>query len=186
MRDTFDVGIVLGGFSNFDISEVDDRLNFNQAANRLTDAVVLYKKGLVKKLLITGGDGNLMGRKSLEAEKAEPFLRQMGVRQEDILLESAARNTHENALFTKQLLDNQQLTNAKLLLITSAFHTPRSIGCFKKTGLNVLPFPAHFIGEKPSWKTSYWLTPDSKAFANWEAILKEWVGYVAYYAKGYI
>lgn len=186
MRDTFDVGIVLGGFSNFDINAVDDRLNFNQAVNRLTDAVVLYKKGLVKKLLITGGDGNLIGRKSPEAERTEPFLLQMGVRQEDILLENASRNTHENAIFTKQLLDSQRLTNAKLLLITSASHMPRSIGCFKKVGLNITPFPAHFIGEAPSWKTSYWLTPDSKAFSNWESIFKEWIGYVVYYFKGYI
>ena len=186
MRDTFDVGIVLGGFSNFDIDAIDDRLNFNQAVNRLTDAVVLYKKGLVKKLLITGGDGNLIGRKSPEAEKTEPFLLQMGVRQEDILLENAARNTHENAVFTKQLLDSQRLTNAKLLLITSASHMPRSIGCFKKVGLDITPFPAHFIGEKSNWKTSHWLTPDSKAFSNWESIFKEWIGYVVYYAKGYI
>jgi uncharacterized SAM-binding protein YcdF (DUF218 family) len=185
LRDTFDVGVVLGGFSNFDVG-VDDRLNFNQAGNRLTDAVVLYKKGWVKKLLISGGDGNLMGKKSPEAEKTEPFLLQMGVRQEDILLESKSRNTHENALFTKQLLDSQQLIQPKILLITSAFHMRRSIGCFKKEGLNVQPFPAHFIGEQASWQASYWLTPDSKALSNWETILKEWIGYMVYSLKGYI
>lgn len=185
MRDTFDVGIVLGGFSNFEVG-INDRLNFNQAANRLTDAVVLYKKGLVRKLLITGGDGNLIGRKSPEAEKTEPFLLQMGVHPEDILLENVSRNTHENALLSKQLLDSQRLTNTKFLLITSASHMPRSIGCFKKVGLNIQPFPAHFVGEKPSWKTSYWLTPDSRAFSNWEIIFKEWVGYAVYYVKGYI
>ena len=184
LRDTFDVGIVLGGFSNFHVT--DDRLNFNEAGNRLVDAVVLYKKGLVRKLLITGGDGNLVGKKSLEAEKAEPFLLLMGVRQADILLESASRNTHENALFSKQLLDNQHFTNPKILLITSAYHTPRALGCFKKVGLNVQPFPAHFIGENPSWRASAWLTPESKGFTNWETILKEWVGYVVYRLKGYI
>ena len=184
MRDTFDVGIVLGGFSNFNVT--DDRLNFNEAGNRLIDAVVLYKKGLVRKLLITGGDGNLLGKKSPEAEKTEPFLLLMGVRQEDILLENASRNTHENALFSKQLLDNQHLTNQKALLITSAYHTPRALGCFKKEGFNVQSFPAHFIGEKPSWRTSSWLTPESRSFSNWETILKEWVGYVVYRLKGYI
>ena len=184
LRDTFDVGIVLGGFSNFNVT--DDRLNFNEAGNRLVDAVVLYKKGLVRKILITGGDGNLLGKKSPEAEKTEPFLLLMGVRQEDILLENASRNTHENALFSKQLFDNQQLINPKTLLITSAYHIPRALGCFKKVGLNVQPFPAHFTSEKPSWRTSYWLTPESKSFTHWETILKEWVGYVVYRLKGYI
>ena len=110
----------------------------------------------------------------------------MGVRQEDILLENASRNTYENALFSKQLLDNQHFTNPKTLLITSAYHTPRALGCFKKEGFDVQPFPAHFIGEKPSWRTSSWLTPESRSFSNWETILKEWVGYVVYRLKGYI
>ena len=185
LRDTFDVGIVLGGFSKFDVP-ADDRLNFNQASNRLIDAVVLYKKGLVRKLLISGGDGNLLGGKSLEAVKTEPFLLLMGVRQEDILLESRSRNTHENALFSKQLIDSQRVITPKILMITSAYHMPRAMGCFRKVGLDVQPFSAHFVGEKPSWGASYWLKPDAEAFANWEAIFKEWIGYVVYKLKGYI
>jgi uncharacterized SAM-binding protein YcdF (DUF218 family) len=185
LRDTFDLGIVLGGFSNFNVTG-DDRLNFNSAVNRLTDAVVLYKKGIVRKLLISGGDGNLLGKKSPEAEKTEPFLLLMGVRQEDILLESRSRNTHENALFSKELIDSQHIKSDKILMITSAYHTPRAMGCFRKVGLKVEAFPAHFIGEKPSWGTNYWLKPDAQAFLNWEAIFKEWVGYVVYVLKGYI
>jgi uncharacterized SAM-binding protein YcdF (DUF218 family) len=185
LRDTFDVGIVLGGFSNFDVT-TDERLNFNSAANRLTDAVVLYKKGIVRKLLISGGDGNLLGKKSIEAEKTEPFLLLMGVRQEDILLESNSRNTHENALFSKALLDSQRIKSDKILMITSAFHTPRALGCFKKVGLKVEAFPAHFIGATPDWSTNYWLKPDAESFNNWETIIKEWVGYGAYFLKGYI
>jgi uncharacterized SAM-binding protein YcdF (DUF218 family) len=185
LRDTFDIGIVLGGFSNFE-TPADDRLNFNQAVNRLTDALVLYKKGIVRKLLISGGDGNLLGGKSFEALKVAPFLLEMGVRQEDILLESNSRNTHENALFSKQFMDSLQLNAPKLLLITSASHMPRSMGCFRKVGLKVQAFPAHFVGKKPSWKTGYWLTPDAQAFMNWEAIIKEWIGYVVYSLQGYI
>jgi uncharacterized SAM-binding protein YcdF (DUF218 family) len=185
LSDTFDVGIVLGGFSNFDAT-TDERLNFNSAANRLTDAVVLYKKGIVRKLLISGGDGNLLGQKTPEAEKTEPYLLLMGVRQEDILLENRSRNTYENALFSKELIDSQHVKSDKILMITSAYHTPRALGCFKKVGLKVDPFPANFIGKKPSWKTNYWLKPDAQAFFNWEAIFKEWIGYVVYVLKGYI
>ena len=120
------------------------------------------------------------------ALKVAPFLLEMGVRQEDILLESNSRNTHENALFSKQFIDSLQLNAPKLLLITSASHMPRSMACFRKVGLKVQAFPAHFVGEKPSWKADYWLTPDSKAFMNWESIIKEWIGYVVYSLQGYI
>jgi uncharacterized SAM-binding protein YcdF (DUF218 family) len=185
LRDTADIGIVLGGFCNFDISG-DGRLHFNEASNRLTDALDLYKKGLVRKLLISGGDGKLMGGKTLEALKVAPFLLSMGVREADILLESNSRNTHENALFSKQLIDSQNIKATKILLITSASHMPRSMACFRKVGLQVTPFPAHFVGEKPNWGLGYWLKPNSRAFINWESIIKEWIGYGAYWLKGYI
>ena len=185
LRDTADLAIVLGGFSNLDVP-ANGCLNFNPAANRLTDVLVLYKKGLVRKLLITGGDGNIVGRRSPEAAQVEPFLVALGVRQEDILIESESRNTHENALFTKQLLDSLHIKAEKILLITSAFHTPRSLACFRKVGLKVTAFPAHFIGNEPSWNTRYWLLPEPLAFSYWEQLIKEWVGLGAYWLKGYI
>ena len=185
LRDTADIAIVLGGFANFDVP-ANGCLNFNPAANRLTDALLLYKKGLVRKLLITGGDGAIIGKQSREAALTEPFLLALGVRQEDILLESESRNTRENALFSKQLLDSVHIKGEKILLITSAFHMPRSLACFRKEGLKVTAFPAHFIGEEPSWKPSYWLIPEPLAFSYWEQIIKEWVGLGAYWLKGYI
>jgi uncharacterized SAM-binding protein YcdF (DUF218 family) len=185
LRDTADIAIVLGGFADFDVP-TNGCLNFKPAANRLTDALVLYKKGLVRKLLITGGDGAIIGKENLEAALTEPFLLALGVRQEDILLESESRNTHENALFSKQLLDSLHIKTQKILLITSAFHTPRSLACFRKVGLQVTAFPAHFMGEEPSWKLSHWLIPEPLAFSYWEQLIREWVGLGAYWLKGYI
>lgn len=186
MRDTFDVGIVLGGFSAFDVYPSTDRLNFNSSVNRLTDAVVLYKKGLVKKLLITGGDGRLVGKSVNEADATLTYLMDMGIAQNDILIENNAKNTRENAVFSKVLLEKNSLANAKCLLITSAFHMRRSMGCFKKVGINFQPFPAHFIAERLEWNASSTFMPDNKAFWNWEIFIKEWVGYGVYWLQGYI
>jgi uncharacterized SAM-binding protein YcdF (DUF218 family) len=185
LRDTADIAIVLGGFSNFEVP-VNGCLNFNEASNRLTDALVLYKKGLVKKLLISGGDGDLIGNKNLEAEQTEPFLLVMGVKKEDILLETKSRNTHENALFSKELIDSQQIKVQKILLLTSAYHMRRSLACCRKERLQVIAFPTHFIGKEPSWRAGYWLIPEPLAFFYWKIILKEWVGYGVYWLKGYI
>ena len=186
MRDTCDIGIVLGGFSAFDVYPSTDRLNFNASVNRLTDAVALYKKGLVKKLLITGGDGRLVGKSVNEADATLTYLMNLGIAQNDILIENNAKNTRENAVFSKVLLEKNGLANAKCLLITSAFHTRRAMGCFKKVGIHFQPFPAHFIAERLEWNASSTFMPDNKAFSNWEIFLKEWVGYGVYWLQGYI
>ena len=186
MRDTCDIGIVLGGFSAFDVYPSADRLNFNASVNRLTDAVALYKKGLVKKLLITGGDGRLVGKSVNEADATLTYLMNLGIAQNDILIENNAKNTRENAVFSKVLLEKNGLANAKCLLITSAFHTRRAMGCFKKVGIHFQPFPAHFIAERLEWNASSTFMPDNKAFSNWEIFLKEWVGYGVYWLQGYI
>ena len=186
VKDTFDVGIVLGGYSDFGGYNYQDRLNFNLASNRLTDAVVLYKTGHVRKLLITGGDGRLFGDLISEAVQTKSFLLSIGVKEDDILTEETSRNTRENALFTKVLLEKQGLKAAKCLLITSAFHTRRAKGCFDKVGLKTTPFPAHFFAARVQSGAETYLVPDKWAFVKWEAFIKEWIGYGIYWVQGYI
>ena len=185
LRDTFDVGIVLGGYAGGS-SYANDRLQLSVAANRFTDAVLLYKRGIVRKLLLSGGDGSLFGNKDGEADFAKSYLLDIGVKPEDILYEGQSKNTHENAVFSKQILEKQGLSNAKILLITSAFHIPRAEACFKKVGLNTQPFPAQFIADKLTIEPSSWLTPDANLIKSWETFLKEWVGYAVYKMQGYI
>jgi uncharacterized SAM-binding protein YcdF (DUF218 family) len=186
VRDTFDVGIVLGGYSDFGGYNYEDRLNFNPAVNRLTDAIVLYKTGHLKKLLISGGDGKLFGEKISEAVATRQFLLDIGIKNEDILTEEKSRNTRENALFTKDLLEKQGIANAKCLLLTSAFHMKRSKGCFDKVGLNTTAFPAHFYAVRLEAGAETYLVPDKWAFIKWEAFIKEWIGYAVYWVQGYV
>ena len=185
MRDTFDVGIVLGGYSSSETYANEDRLNFSFAVNRLTDALVLYKKGNIKKILLTGGDGKLLGEAENEAEAVKPFLLQMGVPESDILIEGEARNTHENATFTKKLLEKRGF-QGKLLLITSASHMNRSLACFNKIGLKTTPFATHFVANRVQMDTRSLILPDSLNFYKWNSFIKEWIGYVVYYFQGYI
>jgi uncharacterized SAM-binding protein YcdF (DUF218 family) len=186
VQDTFDVGIVLGGYSDFGGYNYQDRLNFNPAVNRLADAIVLYKKGHLKKILLSGGDGKLFGEKISEAVATRQFLLDLGIKNEDILTEEKSRNTRENALFTKDLLEKQGIANAKCLLLTSAFHMKRSKGCFDKVGLNTTAFPAHFFAARLEAGAETYIVPDKWAFVKWEAFIKEWIGYIVYWVQGYI
>jgi uncharacterized SAM-binding protein YcdF (DUF218 family) len=186
MKDTFDVGIVLGGFSDFGVYPISDRLNFNEGTNRFQDAYLLYKKGIIKKILITSGGGYLLGDKINESDISKKFLLQYGVPETDILIENQSNNTRENAVFTNTFLEKNGLAQSKLLLITSAMHMRRSIGCFKKVGLNFTPFPAHFFANRLQWNMESTILPDNRAFHRWEKFLKEWVGCVVYWLQGYI
>ncbi len=186
LRDTFDVGIILGGYTKGGTYATTDRPQLAPAANRFTDAILLYKRGIVRKLLISGGDGKLFGDSYPESVLVKNYLLDIGIKSEDILFEDQSRNTHENALFSKQLLDKQKFTNAKVLILTSAFHIPRAAACFKKVGLNTVAFPTHFEAEKLTVQPQTWLTPDPDLIKNWEAFLKEWIGFAVYKLQGFV
>ena len=47
-----------------------------------------------------------------------------GVRKKDILLENQSRNTHENAIYSLKIIEEENI-EGKVLLITSAFHMRR-------------------------------------------------------------
>jgi uncharacterized SAM-binding protein YcdF (DUF218 family) len=184
LKDTFDIGIVLGGFTDFSVAD-NGILNLNSSANRLTDAIALYKKEKIRKLLITGGDGRLMGKKAAEADFVKPYLNTIGVPDSDIIIENRSRNTRENAVFTKKIVDSLY-PDSKCVLITSASHMPRAKGCFDKIGLKCQAFPAQFVAEKMDMRPSALFYPDNNAFFNWQIFIKEWIGYIVYKFQGYI
>ena len=181
---TYDIGIVLGGYSNFFLED-QGVYNFSPHANRLTQSVQLYRRGIIKKILLTGGSGGVLKKQPSEAQMLLPYLLESGIPREDIILEPKSRNTHENALFTKQLL-SEQYPNASCLLITSAFHMRRSKGCFRKEGVAFTPFSVDPIGERLRFVPGSLLIPNRDGFYRWELLIKEWVGYVVYWMRGYI
>ena len=121
----YDIGIVLGGFSSFD--EEYDRVIFGYGSDRIMQAYKLYKQGTVKKLLITGGSGRVLADDHREALVTKDYLLAIGMPENDILVEFESRNTHENAVLTKELLIKKNLLDKRLLLITSAFHMKRAL-----------------------------------------------------------
>ncbi len=180
----YDIGIVLGGYTNPFIEPGHDRHNFNERANRLTQALELYFSGKVKKLLLSGGTGRLLQDTPSEAEMMPAFLEKIGIPPSDIILEPDSKNTWENALFTKNIVQTRY-PGASCLLITSAWHMPRSEACFRKAGLPVTPYAVDYISEANRWDPDMLLMPDKLGLYKWELLIKEWVGCVAYRMRGY-
>jgi uncharacterized SAM-binding protein YcdF (DUF218 family) len=86
---------------------------------------------------------------------------------------------------SKQILDSLQ-TQGPFLLITSGFHMPRSIGCFKRMGLEVVPFRTDFYGHPRKFTPDILFIPKLDALMNWQRLFKEWTGIAAYWVAGYL
>lgn len=99
--------------------------------------------------------------------------------------EVLSRNTRENALYSKQLVD-RTAPGSRCLFITSAWYTRRVKACFHKAGLICEAFGTDFLTEKSNGNGWNWLEPDWKALMKWELLIKEWGGWLAYRIKGYI
>ncbi|HFC00826.1 MAG TPA: hypothetical protein ENJ53_08495, partial [Phaeodactylibacter sp.] len=88
IKEPYDIGILLGGYSNFFIEPSSDRHNYNERGARFFQTYELYKKGKFKKFLLTGGSGfMLIGSEKSEAILARELLLRLGVPDEDIIIE---------------------------------------------------------------------------------------------------
>ncbi|UOQ70553.1 YdcF family protein [Hymenobacter cellulosilyticus] len=162
-----------------------DRVYLSEGADRVTHTLWLYRAKRIRRIIISGGSGSLREVAHTEAQDIATLLRLAGVPSQDILLEERSRNTRENALYTKQLLA-QHPDIKTLVLVTSAFHQRRALGCFAKVGLYPTSFPVDFRTEDRGPRSiTYWL-PDAAALGRWSHLLHELLGYVTYKVLGYI
>jgi uncharacterized SAM-binding protein YcdF (DUF218 family) len=132
--------IVLGGST--DSNERRELASLNEAAERLTEAVALARRLPSARLVFTGGSGALLAREAPEADAAARLLTGLGVAADRVTLENQSRDTHENAVFTRRLLGDT--TGQRWLLVTSGWHMPRAVGCFRAAGMAVEAWPVDY------------------------------------------
>ena len=179
-----DAAVLLTGITEVSKSP-HDRVYLGLGADRLTNALWLYRAGRVRRIIVSGGSGAVLKKAHTEAEDLTTLLRLAGVPQSAILVETRSRNTYENAVFTKELLAARPDIKT-LVLITSAFHERRAVGCFEKVGLRPIPFPADFRSVDRSLTPDYWLVPDPDALGLWSRLMHEVSGCVIYKVLGYL
>ncbi|WP_209330185.1 YdcF family protein [Lunatimonas salinarum] len=182
----YEVGIVLTGVTNLN-KTAEDRTFFAHGADRATQAVQLYNEKKLGKILISGGQGLDPVNDQREARKLAEFMVVAGVPPEDIIVEDAAKNTRENALFTKEMLESHHYSiDQTYLLITSAFHMYRAEGCFKKVGVKVDTFPVDYYGNDRILDYKGIVQPNPNAILIWHKLVKEWLGITMYRLVGYM
>ncbi len=180
----YEVGIILTGVTKTNVGPTD-RVYFQRGADRVIHTVQLYKTGIVKRILVSGGSGSLKERSRQEADELADALQLMGVPKEDILIENQSRNTYESAHAVKNEFGNKYSSD-QCLLITSAFHMRRSRACFQKAGWELDTFTADFLSREREFTPDSWLIPRVEAIVIWQVLTKEWMGLLAYKIAGYI
>lgn len=177
-------GILLSGVTR-SAMEPSDRVYFQRGADRVTHSLQLYKLGIIEKILVSGGSGQLIDSDHREADQIASALIMMGVNPNDIVTENKSRNTHESSIEVKSML-GKEVTPEDCLLVTSAFHMRRSRACFAKVGWPVDTFSTDFLSHKRKFTLDILIVPKMDGLGMWNTMIKEWVGCAAYWVAGYI
>jgi uncharacterized SAM-binding protein YcdF (DUF218 family) len=168
--------IVMGGsFNSGLISKERYETSINGGAERLTKALEIYKKNPRILILYTGFSSNLYPEGWNESQMARKFFFDQGVKSDNLIFEDKSRNTFENVIFSKDLINKNK---GAWGLITTASHMPRSFFSFKKQGIILEPI---IVDYQTGTSKMFWINFDiSKGVSNLNTIFHEIIG-LAYY-----
>lgn len=126
-----DVAIILGAALN---AHSEPSPVFRE---RINHGVSLYKRKIVKKLIISGGYGR--GSKISDAAVGKHYAVSQGVKAEDIFVEEFSRTTRANLLNSRILMRKQRLNTA--LLVSDPLHMKRVSYLAKSVDLEAYSSP---------------------------------------------
>lgn len=173
--------VVLGGGFDGDVSAGRGNEELNVAGDRPVEAMrlaLLYPRA---KVIVSGGFGSLTQHGETDAAIAPRFFAGLGLSADRLVVEGESRNTAENAALIKPLLG----PGDKVLLVTSAFHMPRSMGLMHKAGIEAIAWPVDYRTPGDMGFGLAWETPVDNLLQATVA-MREWVGLAAYAWSGQI
>ncbi len=172
--------VVLGGATHGRPSTARHRAELNDAGDRLTEALFLARRFPDASVILSGGGGLFDDETEAEAETMRRFFVAQGISADRLVSEGASRNTDENSAFSADLLADRP---GAVLLVTSAFHMPRSVGLFAMQGVEVVPWPSDYRSSGHEGLGIDLANPVNNINVLTVAT-KEWIGLVAYRLTG--
>lgn len=175
--------VVLGGGMDGEVNDVRRGFELNRSGDRMVEAVRLALLHPEAKVVIAAGPAALAMDQEPEAYAARRLFESFGVASDRLILDDKSRNTEENVQFAKALAGD--MSGQTWLLVTSAFHMPRSVGLFRKAGFTAIPWPADYLA---SGAEGIRLKPDQSPenIAVSTIALREWAGLIGYKLTGKI
>jgi uncharacterized SAM-binding protein YcdF (DUF218 family) len=179
----YEGAIVLGGIGGID--QRLQKLNFGWSGDRLFQVLPYYYSGRIKKIIFTGGSGSIEFPENKEGIYVKKYLKSIHIPDSALVIEKESRNTYENAVFTKKILDSLGL-KGPFMLVTSSYHMPRAMAVFKKAGYNnLIAYPTNRMSGERRFTLDHLLIPSADALFSLQFLIHEWMGYLVYKLKGY-
>ena len=173
--------IVLGGEIDSKLSLAHGQPVIGEGAARLLGFAELARRYPDAKLVFTSGSGLLLDQSHTEAAAMPVALKAVGIDPARVIFENRSRNTSEHALYSRELV--KPAPGQVWVMVTSAFHVPRAVGCFRKVGFPVIPYPVDYRTQLSQWD-DFNISFD-RGFGSLSGPMKEYVGLVAYRLLGY-
>lgn len=145
---------------------------------RLTTAARIFHHDKAPLILVSGGVKyqSTSGMMRYESMDMKTYLTDLLVPEASILEESQSRNTEENYKFSLPILKAHKIR--KIILVTSAFHMPRAMNWFKRSELEIIPFPTEYRSTPSLGWNDY--IPDGDSLSLFTAMIKEYLGLLAF------
>jgi uncharacterized SAM-binding protein YcdF (DUF218 family) len=166
----------------------------NSAGDRVLYAARLYNEGAAPAILVSGGNLTFSSaRGTTPAEEMIELLTQLGVPTEAIWQQGLSENTHDDAVYSAEILREKEIT--EVILVTSAMHMPRAKALFEKQGISVIAAPTDFTITAQNWESVFQpsfgelvinLMPNASALDLTTTVLKEYLGLLVYSLRGWI
>ena len=177
--------IVLGGAEDRLVGIARNAPALNESAERVVEAAMLANRFPDAKIAFSGGEAGVLYTAGSEAEGAAALFIALGIARDRLILESAARDTYENAvLLKKELAQRGDLGAGKRwLLLSSAYHMPRAMGAFRQAGFDVEAWPVDYRTRGRDDLTRPF-DKVSEGLRRVDVAAREWAGLLAYWLTG--
>lgn len=174
--------IVLGGVESARVAQSRQVHAINEGAERITEIATLARRYPAAKIVFTGGSVEIFSDPDINANAAKLVLNDLGIKGAGrLMLEKEALNTWQNALYAKKLVKPKP--SERWLLVTSAWHMPRSIGAFRKAGFDIEAWPVDYRTAN-LWDAVRLFNPPSEGLRRLDLVTHEWMGLIVYWLTG--
>jgi uncharacterized SAM-binding protein YcdF (DUF218 family) len=183
--------VVLGGTTRSK-SYPRTGVDLGERSDRIVYASQLYKQGKAPLIIVSGGRIDWKDYGDPEsADMATVLVNDLGIPRTAIIEEPDSLNTYENAINIQKILVKRHIK--KVLLVTSAFHMPRSLRIFRKLTMDVIPAPSDYLAAQitldeagRNWEAAMLgAIPDAQRLSDFTTALKEYIGTWMYTVKGW-
>jgi uncharacterized SAM-binding protein YcdF (DUF218 family) len=181
LPDRIDGILVLGGAVDPRLSLSYGETVFGSSVARVLAGVALARRHPEAKLALIGGEGDFLPVGFAESRATSSFVVEEGIPAARIVLEEQSRSTHENAVYAKDLI--RPKPTEKWILVTSAYHMPRAMACFRAVDWQVIAYPVDFrVDPRTGLRANFNLLEGLSAAT---VAGKEWAGLVGYRLLGW-